>query len=46
MQGENTEVVKTHKYLAVNMDKLYMKGQSQLYFLRRLRSSDQLLRTF
>ena len=33
----------------MNMDKMYKKGQSQIYFLRRLRSfgvRGQLLRTF
>ncbi|KAL2099341.1 hypothetical protein ACEWY4_005821 [Coilia grayii] len=48
IDGENVETVCTYKYLGVhldnkmdwstNSDALYKKGQSRLYFLRRLRS--------
>ena len=46
--GVSVEVVNTYKYLGVHMDNkldwsanvdaIYKKGQSRLYFLRRLRS--------
>ena len=48
IEGVNVEVVSTYKYLGVhldnkldwsaNTDPIYKKGQSRLYFLRRLRS--------
>ncbi|KAJ8273972.1 hypothetical protein COCON_G00085970 [Conger conger] len=48
IEGVNVEVVSTYKYLGVQLDNkldwsanteaLYRKGQSRLYFLRRLRS--------
>ncbi|KAL2098435.1 hypothetical protein ACEWY4_007642 [Coilia grayii] len=48
IDGENVETVCTYKYLGIhldnkldwstNSDALYRKGQSRLYFLRRLRS--------
>ena len=48
IEGVNVEVVDTYKYLGVlldnkldwsaNTDAIYKKGQSRLYFLRRLRS--------
>ena len=48
IEGVNVEVVSTYKYLGVhldnkldwsaNTDAVYKKGQSRLYFLRRLRS--------
>ena len=48
LRGVNVEVVSTYKYLGVhldnkldwsaNTDAVYKKGQSRLYFLRRLRS--------
>src|SRR4029434_331089 len=57
--GVSVEVVKTYKYLGVhldskldwsaNIDAIYKKGQSRLYFLRRLRSfnvCNKLLRMF
>src|SRR4029434_5053734 len=57
--GVSVEVVKTYKYLGVhldskldwsaNIDAIYKKGQSRLYFLRRLRSFNvwhKLLRMF
>jgi len=57
--GVSVEVVKTYKYLGVhldskldwsaNIDAIYKKGQSRLYFLRRLRSfsvCSKLLRMF
>ena len=50
IRGNNIEVVSTYKYLGVhlddkldwsaNTDALYKKGQSRLFFLRRLRSFD------
>lgn len=50
IQGADVEVVQSYKYLGVhldnrlewsgNMDAVYKKGQSRLYFLRRLRSFD------
>ncbi|XP_073668918.1 uncharacterized protein [Paramisgurnus dabryanus] len=59
IQGVNVEVVSTYKYLGVhldnkldwsaNTDALYRRGQSRLYFLRRLRSFNicsKLLRMF
>lgn len=59
IEGVNVEVVSTYKYLGVhldnkldwsaNSDALYRKGQSRLYFLRRLRSFNicsKLLRMF
>ena len=48
IEGVSVEVINTYKYLGVhldnkldwsaNIDALYKKGQSRLYFLRRLRS--------
>ncbi|KAG5276526.1 hypothetical protein AALO_G00106690 [Alosa alosa] len=59
IDGVNVEVVSTYKYLGLhldnkldwsaNTDALYKKGQSRLYFLRRLRSFNvcsKLLRMF
>jgi len=48
IQGNNVDIVQDYKYLGEhidnkqdwtkNTDSLYRKGQSRLYFLRRLRS--------
>ena len=59
IEGVSVEVVNTYKYLGVHMDNkldwsanvdaIYKKGQSRLYFLRRLRSfnvCNKLLRMF
>ena len=59
IEGVSVEVVNTYKYLGVhldnkldwsaNIDAIYKKGQSRLYFLRRLRSfnvCNKLLRMF
>ena len=59
IEGVSVEVVNTYKYLGVhidnkldwsaNVDAIYKKGQSRLYFLRRLRSfnvCNKLLRMF
>lgn len=50
IQGVSVDVVEEYKYLGVyldnkldwgkNVDTVYKKGQSRLYFLRRLRSFD------
>lgn len=59
IEGVNVEVVNTYKYLGIHLDDkldwsantaaIYKKGQSRLYFLRRLRSFNvcsKLLRMF